>query len=62
MTVYPGLMTGMQNLSISCALVSLILLVASALVGVFGVVKKQNSAVLITGFMYLMAGQPSAPF
>ncbi|XP_037091659.1 uncharacterized protein LOC119111899 [Pollicipes pollicipes] len=45
----------MQNLSISCALVSLILLVASALVGMFGVLQKQNSAVLITGFMYLMA-------
>ncbi|KAF0292410.1 hypothetical protein FJT64_009608 [Amphibalanus amphitrite] len=45
----------MQNLSISCALVSLILLVASALVGLFGVLQKQNSAVLITGFMYLMA-------
>ena len=52
----------MQNLSISCALVSLILLVASALVGLFGVLQKQNSAVLITGFMYLMAGQSSSSF
>lgn len=46
----------MQNLSISCALVCLIVLGSSALVGTFGVCKHQISAVLITGVMYLLAG------
>ncbi|XP_059474665.1 uncharacterized protein LOC132196197 isoform X2 [Neocloeon triangulifer] len=46
---------GMQNLSISCALVCLIILGSSALVGLLGVVKHQISAVLITGVMYLLA-------
>jgi uncharacterized membrane protein YjjP (DUF1212 family) len=48
---------GMQNLSISCALVCLIILGSSALVGAFGVLKHQISAVLVTGVMYLLAGQ-----
>jgi uncharacterized membrane protein YjjP (DUF1212 family) len=47
----------MQNLSISCALVCLIILGSSALVGAFGVLKHQISAVLVTGVMYLLAGQ-----
>jgi len=47
----------MQNLSISCALVCLIILGSSALVGTFGVLKHQISAVLVTGVMYLLAGQ-----
>ncbi|XP_028027101.1 uncharacterized protein LOC114240669 [Bombyx mandarina] len=46
----------MQNLSISCALVCLIVLGSAALVGAFGVCKHQISAVLITGVMYLLAG------
>lgn len=46
----------MQNLSISCALVCLIILGCSALVGAFGVLKHQISAVLVTGVMYLLAG------
>ncbi|XP_060803052.1 uncharacterized protein LOC106142399 isoform X3 [Amyelois transitella] len=46
----------MQNLSISCALVCLIVLGSAALVGTFGVCKHQISAVLITGVMYLLAG------
>ncbi|CAG9584835.1 unnamed protein product [Danaus chrysippus] len=46
----------MQNLSISCALVCLIVLVSAALVGAFGVCKHQISAVLVTGVMYLLAG------
>ncbi|KAG6465888.1 hypothetical protein O3G_MSEX015470, partial [Manduca sexta] len=45
----------MQNLSISCALVCLIVLGSAALVGAFGVCKHQISAVLITGVMYLLA-------
>ncbi|XP_046660018.1 uncharacterized protein LOC124353968 [Homalodisca vitripennis] len=45
----------MQNLSISCALVCLIILGSSALVGAFGVLKHQISAVLVTGVMYLLA-------
>lgn len=47
---------GMQNLSISCALVCLIVLGSAALVGTFGVCKHQISAVLVTGVMYLLAG------
>jgi len=47
----------MQNLSISCALVCLIILGSSALVGAFGVLKHQISAVLVTGVMYLLAGE-----
>ncbi|XP_028163697.1 uncharacterized protein LOC114355191 [Ostrinia furnacalis] len=46
----------MQNLSISCALVCLIVLGSAALVGAFGICKHQISAVLITGVMYLLAG------
>ncbi|VVC88994.1 unnamed protein product [Leptidea sinapis] len=46
---------GMQNLSISCALVCLIVLGSAALVGAFGVCKHQISAVLVTGVLYLLA-------
>ncbi|GFG31706.1 hypothetical protein Cfor_04845 [Coptotermes formosanus] len=52
----------MQNLSISCALVCLIILGSSAIVGSFGVLKHQISAVLVTGVMYLLAGQTSNLF
>ncbi|XP_022906661.1 uncharacterized protein [Onthophagus taurus] len=45
----------MQNLSISCALVCLIILGTAALVGAFGVCQHQISAVLVTGVMYLLA-------
>lgn len=51
------MIAGMQNLSISCALVCLIILGSSALVGAFGVLKHQISAVLVTGVMYLLAGK-----
>ncbi len=47
----------MQNVSISCALVCLILLVCAALIGAFGVFKNQLSAILVTGVMYLLAGK-----
>ncbi|XP_014244370.1 uncharacterized protein LOC106663791 isoform X2 [Cimex lectularius] len=46
----------MQNLSMSCSMVCLIILGASALVGAFGIAKHQISAVLVTGVMYLLAG------
>ncbi|KAK6624089.1 hypothetical protein RUM44_010947 [Polyplax serrata] len=45
----------MQNLSISCAMVCLIILGSSALIGLFGITKHQISAVLVTGVMYLLA-------
>ncbi|KAF5302083.1 hypothetical protein FQR65_LT08633 [Abscondita terminalis] len=45
----------MQNLSISCSLVCLIILGTAALVGAFGVCQHQISAVLVTGVMYLLA-------
>lgn len=48
---------GMQNLSISCSLVCLIILGSAALVGAFGVCQRQISAILITGVMYLLAGK-----
>lgn len=47
---------GMQNLSISCSLVCMIILGSAALVGAFGVCQRQISAILITGVMYLLAG------
>ena len=49
--------SGMQNLSISCSLVCLIILGTAALVGFFGLCRHQISAVLITGVMYLLAGK-----
>lgn len=49
--------TGMQNLSISCALVCLIILGSAALLGAFGVCQRQISAILVTGVMYLLAGK-----
>lgn len=48
--------TGMKNISISCALVCLILLCSAALIGTFGIWKHQLSAILVTGVMYLLAG------
>ncbi|XP_045117264.1 uncharacterized protein LOC123507965 isoform X1 [Portunus trituberculatus] len=50
-----GWVQRMQNLSISCALVCCILLGASAVVGIFGIIQRQISAVLITGVMYILA-------
>lgn len=55
-TKYVIIPSGMQNLSISCALVCLILLAAAGLLGTFGLCQKQISAILITGVMYLLAG------
>lgn len=45
----------MQNLAIACALVCLILLGAAVLVGLFGVLRPQISAVLVTGVIYMLA-------
>lgn len=47
----------MQNLSISCSLVCLIILGSAVLVGLFGLCRNQISAVLVTGVMYLLAGK-----
>ena len=46
----------MHNLSISCAVVCVILLGAAAILGTFGIVRRELSAVLITGVMYILAG------
>ncbi|XP_076656290.1 uncharacterized protein LOC143360950 isoform X2 [Halictus rubicundus] len=48
-------LTGMQNLSISCSLVCLIILGTAVLIGFFGLCRHQLSAVLVTGVMYLLA-------
>ncbi|KAL6446177.1 hypothetical protein ACFW04_001073 [Cataglyphis niger] len=48
----------MQNLSISCSLVCLIILGCAALIGFFGLCRHQISAVLVTGVMYLLAEGP----
>lgn len=48
---------GMQNLSISCSLVCLIVLGSAVFVGFFGLYRNQISAVLVTGVMYLLAGK-----
>ncbi|XP_014486603.1 PREDICTED: uncharacterized protein LOC106750639 [Dinoponera quadriceps] len=45
----------MQNLSISCSLVCLIILGCAALIGFLGLCMHQISAVLVTGVMYLLA-------
>ncbi|XP_015516619.1 uncharacterized protein LOC124297343 [Neodiprion virginianus] len=45
----------MQNLSISCSLVCLIILSCAAPVGFFGLCRHQISAVLVAGVMYLLA-------
>ncbi|XP_008202753.1 uncharacterized protein LOC100121806 isoform X2 [Nasonia vitripennis] len=45
----------MQNLSISCSLVCLIILGSAVIVGFFGLCRHQISAVLVTGVMYLLA-------
>ncbi|XP_014213014.1 uncharacterized protein LOC106642686 [Copidosoma floridanum] len=45
----------MQNLSISCSLVCLIILGSAVIVGLFGLCRHQISAVLVTGVMYLLA-------
>ncbi|XP_011503229.1 PREDICTED: uncharacterized protein LOC105366472 [Ceratosolen solmsi marchali] len=45
----------MQNLSISCSLVCLIILGSAVFVGFFGLCRHQISAVLVTGVMYLLA-------
>jgi len=46
----------MQNLAIACAMVCLILLSAAVLVGLFGILRPQISAVLVTGVIYVLAG------
>lgn len=51
------LLPGMQNLSISCSLVCLIILGTAVLIGFFGLCRHQISAVLVTGVMYLLAGE-----
>lgn len=50
------ILLGMQNLSISCSLVCLIILGSAALLGAFGICQRQISAILVTGVMYLLAG------
>lgn len=46
----------MQNVSISCALVCIIIVVAALLIGLFSIFHHQISAMLITAVMYLLAG------
>lgn len=47
---------GMQNVSISCALVCIIIVVTALLIGLFSIFRHQISAMLITAVMYLLAG------
>lgn len=46
----------MQNVSISCALVCIIIVVTALLIGLFSIFHHQISAMLITAVMYLLAG------
>jgi hypothetical protein len=46
---------GMQNLAIACALVCLILLGSAIVVGLFGILRPQISAVLVTGVIYVLS-------
>lgn len=45
----------MRNLAMSCAMVCLILLGFSAPLGIFGLIKKQISSIMVTGVMYMLA-------
>lgn len=45
----------MQNLAIACAIVCLILLGAAIFVGLFGILRPQISAVLVTGVIYVLS-------
>ncbi|XP_022179364.1 uncharacterized protein LOC111039981 [Myzus persicae] len=45
----------MQNMSISCALVCIIIVVTASLIGLFSICRHQISAMLITAVMYLLA-------
>lgn len=45
----------MQNLTISCSLVCLIILGTAAFLGAFGICQRQINAVLVTGVLYLLA-------
>lgn len=47
---------GMQNVSISCALVCIIIVITASLIGLFSIFCHQISAMLITAVMYLLAG------
>lgn len=46
----------MQNMSISCALVCIIIVITASLIGLFSIFRHQISAMLITAVMYLLAG------
>lgn len=46
----------MQNVSISCALVCIIIVVTALLIGLFSIFRHQISAMLITAVMYLLSG------
>jgi len=46
----------MQNVSISCALVCIIIVISASLIGLFSIFGHQISAMLITAVMYLLAG------
>lgn len=46
----------MQNMSISCALVCIIIVVTASLIGLFSVFHNQISAMLITAVMFFLAG------
>lgn len=46
---------GMANLAIACALVCLILLGSAIVVGFFGIIRPQISAVLVTGVIYVLS-------
>ncbi|GFQ87897.1 uncharacterized protein TNCT_567501 [Trichonephila clavata] len=47
----------MRNLAMSCAMVCLILLSFSAPLGLLGLFKKQISTIMVTGVMYILAGE-----
>lgn len=51
---YPWL-DKMRNLAMSCSIVSLILITSSFPVGGFGIFKRQLSAVMVTGVMFILA-------
>ena len=52
----------MQNSAASCFIVTLLCLFTAVITGAIGLLVKQVSACMVTGVMYIVAGQKYFPF
>ena len=55
-TLFMFILKGLQNSAASCTIVAVLCLATSAVIGVFGIAKKQASACMVTGVLYCIAG------